>query len=298
MIDFELKAATKKFLGCQDWQQGESYDVVFLGVPSDHGTLGVRSTIFGPSTLRAASIVYAYSTNQHSHTCGWYDYITQRVLLNDVRLADAGDFPVDRRAGMEQFEVLPSVIDELSNNSRILVILGGDDSLLYWLAKTCERRALLILDAHEDATQIDGEYPHHGNVVSFIDRIKSPSIVLQHGLRGIVPNLRIDPPTKRIICSTKQDVIHAIKRLNIRELAVSVDVDVFNPRIIDAVCARSPGGESPDDMLSLFEALTAEGIHISLFGFMEFAPDKGRDADTALTLVQFIMRVLDFSVRK
>jgi arginase family enzyme len=293
----ELRPAAKNFLGCPYWENGKQYDVVFIGVPSDHGTLGVRSTIFGPATLRAASSAVGQRLSDSNHEAGWFDYFNSRVLLSGITMADAGDFPVDRRIGLEQFDLLPSVLQQLSLHARVMVLFGGDDSILYWLAKTCETRALLILDAHEDATPIDGTYPHHGNVVSFIDQMSFPAIVLQHGLRGIVPDRRMTPPSKRIICRTHQDVIDAVRRLKITELAVSVDVDVFSPRIVDAVCARSPGGAAPEDMVPLFEALTGQGVQINFLSFMEFAPDKGRDADTALILVQFIMRVLDLAVR-
>ncbi len=292
--ELELKPASKTFLGCSDWSPEEVVDIVILGVPTDHGTLGVRSTVFGPSALRAASHVYVPGSQGEG---GWYDYTTQRNLLRGIKLADAGDFPVDRRVGMQQFDILPSVIENLLWKNRSLVVLGGDDSILYWLAQTCSGRAMLILDSHEDATRINGEYPHHGNVVSFIDTLLPPVLVLQYGLRGIVPLPRKSPPQSRVICTEKEEVIRVLKDNGVSELAICVDVDVFNPRIVDAVCARSPGGESPDHMLPLFEAIAASGINVKILSITEFAPDRGRDADTALALVQFIIRALDFLVR-
>ncbi|WNG18809.1 arginase family protein [Cystobacter fuscus] len=291
--DLVMRAPGRTIFGVPLWAPEQPCDVVFVGVPADMGMLGIRSTQGGPGALRDASIVFPEVRDDANRPVGWYDYPQRRVLLAGRQLRDAGDFPYDRRQGPEQLESLPDLYAALRESSRLLVILGGDHSLSYWMGRSLSGEGVVWVDGHEDAGRVQGEVPHHANVVSYVERLDTVGCVVQYGLRGLIPALRRDPPPQRTLCERPEEVVAALRRYGITEVALSIDVDVLDPSVMPSVSSPLPEGLGFADLLTLVSTLTRGGISIRVLELMEFAPVGEADRLPALALVKFLVRVVD-----
>jgi agmatinase len=285
-----MRPADRPMFGAPLWSPGERYDVVFVGVPSDLGSLGGRSPALGPAVLREQSALFPAVAGADGECVGWYDYTARRTLLRGARLADAGDFGIDPGRGPEALEALPAVYEALLESTRLLVVLGGDHSITYWLARALDGDGLVWLDAHEDATRRRGPYPHCGNVVSYIDSMPNVHAIAQLGLRGLVPDTRAQPPPHRVFCATPAEVVEALRARGCSSAAVTIDVDVLDPSVMPAVAAAMPGGLHVRDLLDVLGALSGAGVRVRALEIAELAPISPADAVPALSLVNFLLR--------
>jgi agmatinase len=274
--------------GVPRWCPDERYDLVVVGVPSDSGGFGARTPATAPGFLRSLSQLFPARLNGAA-CVGWFDYARQRTLLEGVRMADAGDFVWNRRRGFEQLAALPSVYATLRASTRLLVILGGDHSIAYWLASSLREEGLVWCDAHEDATDKDAPLPHCGNVVSYIDEMANVPLVAQYGLRGLVPAPRRPPPPTRTLCARPSEVVRALAARKLTRTAVSIDVDVLDPSIMPAVGSPMPGGLAVADLEALLTTLREGGVAVPILELVEFAPVSDGDASAALLLVNFLL---------
>lgn len=279
------------------WSSDGTYDIVVVGVPNDSGsTSGGRSPATGPGFIREASCLFPMRKDRAGASVGWYDYAHARPRLAGLRLADAGDFVCQRGRGMGQFDELPEVYDVLAATTRLLVVLAGDHSTSYWMAKRLHGEALVWLDAHEDARGKTGPYPDHANVVSYIDEAPGVSRIVQYGLRGLVTNARAQVPPNRRIAQTIAGLVAELDGLQPAGLAVSIDIDVLDPAVCPCVTSPQPEGKTYDDLLAVLRALLTAGHQIRVLELAEFAPRGSDEAVHALGVVNFLLRALSICV--
>lgn len=291
MSPAELIPADPSFLGAPQWTPGTPSDVVFLGVPYDGGVLGSRGPRLGPAVIRASSGTYRVAPADRSR--GWYDYVSERVVLRGLRLHDAGDLRLDFRAGSGSLRDLPDLLRLIRQDARVTVVLGGDDSLLHWCCRSFDKVSVVVLDAHEDATAPVGPTPHHGNVIAYVEQLEATASIIQFGLRGLVPNARSAPSPKRHIARTLDELTQLWMRSSVGDSALSLDLDVIDPVWLPSVAARSPGGLSPAGCLEVVDRLAAGGFRPRLFLASEFAPLGSEALGEGLLVVQLLMRAID-----
>lgn len=290
--EVQMVAAASTMFGCPEWRADGRYDVVFVGVPSDTGGLGVRSPAAAPTFLRTASGLFRGGATKDGRTAGFFDYSAGRVVLEGVRLADAGDLACSRSQGAASLGGLPAVYEALRATTRHLVILGGDHSIAYYLAQSLSGEALVWVDAHEDARGKDGPLPDCANVVNYVDELEGIPAIAQFGLRGLVPAQRPRPPAHRVLCQSVDDVVRALRERAAHAAALSIDVDVLDPSVMPAVGSPMPDGLRPADLLHLIRALRQSEIEIPVIELSEFAPVSDHDITSALVLVNFLLRAL------
>jgi len=289
------------FCGAEAWQPDARFDVTVVGVPSDLGMYGSGPSAAGaPAVLRSASRLFPIVREGGEAGIGWYDYTTGRSILEARRIADAGDFVLDRHRPLQTLEHLPEELRRLRENTRLLVVLGGDHSLSYWTTRGLdEGSVLLFLDAHEDATEALAELPHCGNVISFLERESHLAGILQYGLRGLVPNRRNAPSRTRHVCRGLKEWQRRIRQLRRHRMGLSIDVDVLEPALMGSVASPSPGGMTPAELARTVESAVEMGAHIDMLEVMEFAPGSGREVHlNAMALVQIILRLADICLRE
>ena len=285
-----LARARQQLFGMEPWSSHRRYDATFLGVPSAHGVLGVTSTAGGPSALRAMSAVYPASSDHDGRCKGWHDYCSGGPILQGRELSDAGDFVVDRSQGSNQFDALVDDVARVAANSRLTVVIGGDHSICFWLSQVVSNAVLVIIDAHEDSTAKTGPFPHHGNFVTFIEGLSPSFHIIQFGLRGLVPSGRRGEGPTRTICRNTEHLLSKLAEYRGRPIHISLDVDVFDPRLIQAVTSPCPCGISVDDLLYVLKAIVDSGHDVRLFDLCEFAPSGEMHRIEALTLVNVLLR--------
>ncbi len=287
-----MKDAYPTMFGVPRWEPDTPYDVVFVGVPTDSGGLGHRSPASAPAFLRTAASLFPSATDDEGRSAGWFDYVEGRTLLAGLRLADAGDLACTRGGGAGQLECLSDVYATLRGTARQLVIMGGDHSIAYGLARSLRHEALVWVDAHEDARPKDGPYPDCANVVRYIDELENVPVIAQYGLRGLVPSGRAEPPKKRTLCRSVAEVVASLDAFAVRSAALTIDVDVLDPSILPAVGSPSPEGLRPSDLLDLVTGLRNAGVRVPVIELAEFAPTSEHDIASGLVLVNLLLRAL------
>jgi arginase family enzyme len=184
------------------------------------------------------------------------------------------------------------MLAKIRATARLVVILGGDDSLVYWCLRNSTTPALVHLDAHEDAVRTIGSHPKHNNFVAHLDHDEPDLKIFQYGVRGLVPASRREPPGSRLVCRTKDELLAALAESSIAEATVSIDVDVVSPRVIRSVVAPMPGGLLPEDVVDVICSMAQSGVSIKQLGLMEFAPDGMEGMLDAVAVLHMLMRCI------
>ncbi|OJU40298.1 MAG: formimidoylglutamase [Microbacterium sp. 69-10] len=117
---------------------GEKTDAVLLGVPTWRTSISSTGAHATPAAIREALPRYSATLMG-----------TPAVDLNDaLRIADAGD--VHEPDGDEGVQRAVDRVRELAADSRLVIALGGDNSLTYPVARGAGADGLITIDAHYD----------------------------------------------------------------------------------------------------------------------------------------------------
>lgn len=288
-----VKPVKNRFLGAKPYQWGEACDIIILGVPSGLGSHGFRSPVAGPAAIRKCSRVFAPRALEDAHP-GWWDYEQNRPLLSGVKVRDAGNLIVSPTEPLLGINELPGLIEFLRMHCGLVFVLGGDHSLTFWTAQGMGPNAeLLFFDAHEDATTPIGEFPHCGNVISYIESLSNITLITQFGLRGLVPDHRRSPVPHREILLRPEDLLLRARSEARPNTLLSIDTDVLDPSIINGVVSPMPLGKTPDQLVKAIATALQGGRDIQVLELMEFAPLPSDGPVEALALNYLFIRLLD-----
>ena len=117
---------------------GEKTDAVLLGVPTWRTSISSTGAHATPAAIREALPRYSATLMG-----------TPAVDLNEaLRIADAGD--VHEPDGDEGVQRAVDRVRELAADSRLVIALGGDNSLTYPVARGAGAEGLITIDAHYD----------------------------------------------------------------------------------------------------------------------------------------------------
>ncbi|MGQ7311575.1 agmatinase family protein [Microbacterium arabinogalactanolyticum] len=117
---------------------GEKTDAMLLGVPTWRTSISSTGAHATPAAIREALPRYSATLMG-----------TPAVDLNEaLRIADAGD--VHEPDGDEGVQRAVDRVRELAADSRLVIALGGDNSLTYPVARGAGAEGLITIDAHYD----------------------------------------------------------------------------------------------------------------------------------------------------
>lgn len=175
-----------------------------------------------------------------------------------------------------------------------LLCLGGDHSVSYpivkefLLAKKAQGKKVAIIhfDAHTDLlTERLGIDICFGSWVPHIlPFISSPDLVIQVGIRSSgkdknhweskfgVQQFWAKEIKKQGAMKIAKNIINDLKRKNVDELYISVDVDVLDEKYAGATGTPEPGGLDPAEVAIIINQLSME-INIVSADFVEVAPN-------------------------
>lgn len=117
---------------------GQKADAVLLGVPTWRTSISSTGAHATPAAIRAA-------LPRYSATLMGPPIID---LDEALRIVDAGD--VDEPDGDEGVERASTRVRQLAADSRLVIALGGDNSLTYPVARGSGADGLITIDAHHD----------------------------------------------------------------------------------------------------------------------------------------------------
>lgn len=227
---------------------GDGSDVALLGVPACETSLSPTSAHLTPDAIRTA--LSRYSTFSSS----------RNVDLRALKLLDLGD--VDSPDGEQGEFRVSSAVARVRENHKLLLALGGDNSITYSVAKglwsDVSQIGLITLDAHLDLR--DGQ--SNGSPVW---RLIQAGL---HGMNTVQIGISDFANSREYFERAKDVGIHVVTRdllrnrpiadvmaeaLEIaggadREIYVDLDVDVCDRAVAPACPASVPGGISADEL--------------------------------------------------
>ena len=225
------------------------YDIAVLGVPASRTSLSPTHAHLTPTAIREALARYS--------TYSW----THGVDVASVVAADAGD--ILDPDGPEGEALVEARVSELAGRSRLLVALGGDNSITYSVARGAwgtdiARAGLITLDAHHDLR--DGT-SNGSPVRRLVEAGLAGAHVVQVGINdfsnsrdyamrarelGITVVTR-DALRRRPIGDVMAEAL-AVASGGGGPVHVDLDVDVCDRAFVPACPASAPGGLTADEL--------------------------------------------------
>lgn len=239
----------------------EFSDVAILGVPAREESLSPTSAHLTPDAIRGA--LSRYSTYSHS----------QNVDLREIVTCDLGNVISPEFEDGE--ERVASAVLEVQNAHKLLIALGGDNSITYSVAagmwKDLSKCGLITLDAHHDLRDgrssgspvwrliqagLSGENIVQIGISDFANSKEYAARAKEHGVHIFTRDLL----RKRPISDVMKEALE-IAGGSAREIYVDIDVDVCDRSVAPACPASVPGGISADE---LRQAAFLAGAHSSV----------------------------------
>ena len=229
-------------------QNVSNADFALLGIPAHKTSLSATSDHLTPAAVREALTRYstfAESTNSDLRT----------ISMTDLGDIESPDFA-------EGEDRVASFAAGLLNNHKLLVALGGDNSITYSLArglwKDLQNVGVITFDAHHDLR--DGE--SNGSPIWRLIQAGLPGKnIVQIGIADFANSAEYADRAKEhgvtvitrahIRSATMSEVISQaleIAGMGGREVYVDVDVDVCDRSVAPACPASLPGGISADEL--------------------------------------------------
>jgi guanidinobutyrase len=155
-------------------------DVAFVGVPFDIGTSNRPGARLAPRQMR-----------DESRMLRPYNMATRAAPFDSLRVADAGDVPINTFNLAKSIEIIEQHYDRLLASGATPLTMGGDHTIVLPILRALRRRhgpvGLVHVDAHADINdEMFGEKIAHGTPFrrAVEEGLLDCSRVVQIGLRG------------------------------------------------------------------------------------------------------------------
>lgn len=216
-----------------------SSDVTVVGVPASQTSLSATSAHETPDAIRSALLRYSTA------------HADPRVSLERLKLRDAGN-----TASPDTDEA--SVIDAIKRlqvETKLLVALGGDNSITYSGVKGTGATGLITLDAHYDLRDgvsngspvrrliesgLDGEKVVQIGIADFSNSVEYAKRAKDFGITVI--------PRSALRSRSVTDIWDEALSIAGDSVFVDFDMDVCDRSVVPACPAAAPGGISADEI--------------------------------------------------
>ncbi len=255
----------------------------FLGVPYDSSESYRAGSRFAPNAIR-----------ESSREIEDYDLLEDFDLLN-IKLCDLGDVDVSFGNFSETLMRVKDCVREILKNKAIPVCVGGEHTISYCVLSAYEKKPFfLAFDAHLDfRREYLNEKFSHACAVRRIGELIGYENILVVGVRSADKEELKDAKKlglKFIDFKSCDDKLHEkiVKIVKGKEVYLSLDMDVFDPKEARGVCNPEPPGISYSQFVDCLGFLR----HTKLVGFdlVEVAPPY--DSYTQVLAAKLIFKVL------
>ena len=158
----------------------EGMDVVFIGIPLDIGTSNRSGTRFGPTQIRAESVLMRP-----------YNMWTRAAPFDSLRVGDLGDVPINTFDLKDSVRRITEFYQTVLQHDVVPLTLGGDHTLTLPVLRAIAGKhgpvGLIHVDAHADINDhMFGEQIAHGTPFrrALEEGLIDPHRTWQIGLRG------------------------------------------------------------------------------------------------------------------
>ncbi|MEM4507379.1 MAG: agmatinase [Acidilobaceae archaeon] len=246
--------------------EGDREKAVFiiLGVPLDTTASYRSGQRFAPFFIREASI------NIESNAYFFEGFI------DEVQIYDEGDLVVVHGDVLESLERLVAVTEELVNEGKRIVAIGGEHIMSFAIAKGLARAGykpcLLVFDAHLDlrSDYLGVRFSHAcivRRVLEALGDIKIAYIGTRAYSREEVDFVRTKPSVQVVYARTIEALglanVSAIVKRHLsgcEHIYLTIDMDVYDPSFAPGVGNPEPVGLTPREVLPLIAKLTDERV--------------------------------------
>ena len=238
-------------------QTDQGSDLSLVGVPANRTSISPTSAHLTPAAIRQALLRYSLA---HSDPT---------VDLSRLSLSDSGDVSSPDIDEQETITELAKIADK----HRLLVALGGDNSITYSMAKAVSATGLITLDAHYDLR--DG-ISNGSPVRRLIESGLAGKSIVQIGIADFSNSPRYAERARELGitvihrselrgASLEQVWKRAVKIAGPR-IHVDFDMDVCDRSVVPACPAAAPGGISADEIrqFAFFAGSTKEVVSIDI----------------------------------
>jgi len=271
---------------------GERTDAVLLGMPTWRTSLSRTGAHATPAAIREA-------LPRYGATLMGPPIVDLNTML---RVADAGD--VTEPDGPEGIEQTVARVRELATDTRLLIALGGDNSLTYPVARGAGADGLITIDAHfdlrdgvsngspvrrlvqdaPDGERIDPRRIVQIGIADFANSAAYAQRAAEWGIRVIT----LDEVRRRGILAVVAEAVQIAGDGS--RIHLDIDVDVVDRAAAPGCPASVPGGLAAWDLRALVRALAADERIVSA----DIAEvDATADADDARTVRLAALCVLE-----
>lgn len=271
---------------------GEKVDAAIIGIPTWRTSLSPTGAHATPAAIRDA--LPRYSATLMGPPV---------VDLNEaLHIVDAGD--VHEPDGDEGIERAVATVRELAEQARLVIALGGDNSLTYPVARGAGADGLVTLDAHfdlrdgvsngspvrrlvQDAPEVERIDPTRIVQIGIADFANSAAYARRAADWGIRV-ITLDEVREKGIRAVVAEAL-AIAGAGSR-IHLDVDVDVVDRSMAPGCPASVPGGLAAGELRALVRAIAADSRVVSA----DIAEvDATADADDARTVRLAALCVLE-----
>lgn len=258
-------------------------EYAFIGIPYDSSESYRVGSRFAPNAIR-----------ESSREMEDYDLL-EGVDLLSIKIADLGDVDVAYGNYPETLSRIKTVVKEALDKGAVPVCVGGEHSITYGVLNAYTRHPfVLIYDAHLDFREnYLGERFSHACVTRRITELLGAENVLVVGVRSALREEVEDAENLGLrfipYPSCKEGLPEKIEEaVRDREVYLSLDMDVLDPREARGVCNPEPPGLSYEELLESLAFLRKT----SLAGFDLTEVTPLYDSYTQILAAKLIFKVL------
>lgn len=273
--------------------------VNILGVPFDGAVLGRRGAAAGPAAIRQALSGYSNFN------------VELGVGLEEAKVLDLGDLMVDNEDTLEAHSQIEAEVLADLEESSLLVVLGGDNSVSLPSIRACVKRlgklGLIVIDSHFDLRgEMEGKPTSGSSYGLAIETLKEldPRRVVEVGIHGFLNSRSYFEKAKRlgVTVLTASDVgevgpeaaakrAYDIASNGADSVYLSVDLDAVDLSYVSGVSAPSAGGMSAGQLFTFVYELTKKS-KLRCADVVELAPSldpTGRSERVASAAVMYLI---------
>ena len=263
-------------------------DYIVLGVPFDVTSTYRTGARFAPTAIREASL----NIETYSFSSG--------IDVEDLQLHDLGDLHVTSDAD-ETLKRLEQVMQELLDAGKTPVLIGGEHTATLGSVRAVGKNcAVISFDAHLD---LRNEYMNlktsHTTFMRRINEQVHPQKIVEIGTRAVCKEELNYAKKAGVNYITVQQIrndgvektIEKIEKLlaGIKQIYLSIDMDVLDPSFVPAVQNPEPDGLCTCMFYELLDALCDR--RVVAFDVVEVAPHYDNGV-TAIQAAKVVFEVL------
>jgi agmatinase len=225
---------------------------VICGVPYDSSETYRTGSRFAPTAIREAS-----------REIEDFD-ILENFDLSQVPIADYGDVIISQGNAPETMKRTAETVREILQAGAVPILTGGEHTISYFALQGFERKPFyLVFDAHLDFHEdyINNKLSHACSIRRATDLLGVENVMavgIRSGGSEEVKDAKklglnyIEIDDCRDIDPLKIKILDAIKG---REVYLSIDADVLDPKEAPGVCNPEPPGLSFEEMVDILDIL-------------------------------------------